>query len=204
LPNDIPLDELMELWRSFFQDSRNRPIDKSGKEASAPKCSTCKGVGRIQIPGEIKLDETEPSTKVCPNCNGERVDSNSIPTYGDEIQKVSKEYPEGKRSIGVTWEAVADFNARLSSNLRWNLDETLDAAKQIVQEFIDDDTKIRVREEHRTKVDLDVVPVGIPDELYVVDISGLRKEHLYRTVKLKGLVRKATPVRPRMEIGLFE
>ena len=194
----------MELWRSFFQDSRNRPIDKSGKEASAPKCSTCKGEGSIVIGREALLDNAEPATKICPNCNGERVDSNNIPTYGDEIQKVAKEYPEGTRSIGVTWEAVADFNARLSSNLRWNLDETLDAAKQIVQEFIDDDTKIRIREEHRTKVDLDVVPVGIPDELYVVDISGLRKEHLYRTVKLKGLVRKATPVRPRMEIGLFE
>ena len=46
--------------------------------------------------------------------------------------------------------------------------------------------------------------MGIPDELYEVEISGLRKEHLYRTVKLRGLVRKATPVRPRMEIGLFE
>ncbi len=121
----------MELWRSFFQDSRNRPIDKSGKEASAPKCSTCKGEGKIIIQNEIKLDDTEPNSKICPNCNGERVDSNNIPTYGDEIQKVSKEYPEGIRSIGVTWEAVADFNARLSSNLRWNLDETLDAAKKL-------------------------------------------------------------------------
>ena len=46
--------------------------------------------------------------------------------------------------------------------------------------------------------------MGIPGELYDVEISGLRKEHLYRTVRLKGLVRKATPVRPRMEIGLFE
>ena len=99
---------------------------------------------------------------------------------------------------------MADFNGRLSSNLRWNLDETLDSAKYVVQEFIDEDTKERVREEHRTKIDLDVVPVGIPDELYEVEISGLRKEHLYRTVKLRGLVRKATPVRPRMEIGNFE
>ena len=46
--------------------------------------------------------------------------------------------------------------------------------------------------------------MGIPDELYEVEISGLRKEHLYRTVKLRGLVRKATPVRPRMEIGNFD
>ena len=60
----------------------------------------------------------------------------------------------------MTWEAVADFNARLSNNLRWNLDETLDAAKNIVQEFIPEETVKRVREEHRTKVDLDVTPVG--------------------------------------------
>ena len=182
----------MELWRSFFQDSRNRPADKFGKEASAPKCSACNGNG-------VGDDGT-----ICSKCKGERIDSDNIPTYSDEIQKVSREYPGGDRAISVTWEAVADFNARLSSNLRWNLDETLDAAKKVVQEFIDEDTKKRVREEHRTKVDIDVVPVGIPDELYEVEISGLRKEHLYRTVKLKGLVRKATPVRPRMEIGLFE
>ena len=202
--NEIALDELMELWRSFFQDSRNRPVDKFGKDYSAPKCSTCKGEGKIEIPEKGKLDENEPSEKVCPNCKGERVDSDSIPTYGDEIQKVAREYPDGERAIRVTWESVSDFNARLSSNLRWNLDEALEAAKNIVQEFIDEETKKRVRKEHRTKIGLDVVPMGIPGELYDVEISGLRKEHLYRTVRLKGLVRKATPVRPRMEVGLFE
>ena len=182
----------MELWRSFFQDSRNRPVDQFGKEASAPMCSACEGAG------------TGKGGTICSKCNGNRIDTSKIPTYIDEIQKASNTYPDGERAISVTWEAVADFNARLSNNLRWNLDETLDAAKNIVQEFIPEDTVKRVREEHRTKIDLDVAPVGIPDELYEVEISGLRKEHLYRTVKLKGLVRKATPVRPRMEIGLFE
>ena len=116
----------MELWRSFFQDSRNRPVDKFGKDYSAPKCSTCKGEGKIEIPEKGKLDENEPSEKVCPNCKGERVDSDSIPTYGDEIQKVAREFPDGERAIRVTWESVSDFNARLSNNLRWNLDEALE------------------------------------------------------------------------------
>ena len=66
--------------------------------------------------------------------------------------------------------------------MRWNLDDALEAAKLVVQEFIDDDTKERVRKEHRIKITLDVVPMGIPGELYDVQISGLRKEHLYRTV----------------------
>ena len=191
MENDIALDELMELWRSFFQDSRNRPVDKFGKDYTAPKCNVCEGTG-------------EESGAICPKCRGKGIDELNIPTYGDEIQKIAREYPDGERAVRVTWEAVADFNARLSSNLRWNLDEALEAAKLVVQEFIDEDTKKRVRKEHRTKITLDVVPMGIPGDLYDVEISGLRKEHLYRTVRLKGLVRKATPVRPRMEIGLFE
>ena len=181
----------MELWRSFFQDSRNRPVDKFGKDFTAPKCNVCEGTG-------------EESGAICPKCRGKGIDELNIPTYGDEIQKIAREFPEGERAVRITWESVADFNARLSSNLRWNLDEALDAAKLVVQEFIDEDTKKRVRKEHRTKIVLDVVPMGIPGDLYDVEISGLRKEHLYRTVRLKGLVRKATPVRPRMEIGLFE
>ena len=192
----------MELWRSFFQDSRNRPVDKSGKDFSAPKCTLCDGQGKL--PNKSKIDSEESDTKECPKCKGRKIDEENIPTYSDEIQTVSREYPAGDRAIRVTWESVSDFNARLSNNLRWNLDHTLDAAKEVVQEFIEEETKKRVRKEHRTKIVLDVVPMGIPDELYEVEISGLRKEHLYRTVKLRGLVRKATPVRPRMEIGLFE
>ena len=190
----------MELWRSFFQDSRNRPVDRGGKEFSAPKCTKCDGSGSI----EYERTTEEPDTKICPKCDGKGIDEHNIPTYSDEILKVAKEYPKGDRAIRITWEAVTDFNARLSSNLRWNLDDALEAAKLVVQEFIDDDTKERVRKEHRIKITLDVVPMGIPGELYDVQISGLRKEHLYRTVRLNGLVRKATPVRPRMEIGIFE
>ena len=200
MENDIALDELMELWRSFFQDSRNRPVDRSGKEFSAPKCIKCGGLGKI----EYERIAGNPHTITCPECEGKGIDENNIPTYSDEILKVAKEYPEGDRAIRITWESVTDFNARLSSNLRWNLDDALEAAKLVVQEFIDGDTKKRVRKEHRTNIALDVVPMGIPGELYDVEISGLRKEHLYRTVRLNGLVRKATPVRPRMEIGIFE
>jgi len=203
LENDIAFDELIELWRSFFQDSRNRPVDKLGKDYPAPRCSLCNGDGKLPT-NKVNLDKSEPTEKVCPKCNGKMIDEENIPSYSDEIQKVSREYPDGERSIRITWEAVADFNARLSSNLRWNIDETLEAAKIVVQEFIDEKTIKRVMNEHRTKIVLDVVPMDIPAELYDVEISGLRREHLYRTVRLKGLVRKATPVRPRMEIGLFE
>ena len=142
MENDIALDELMELWRSFFQDSRNRPVDKFGKDFTAPKCNVCEGTG-------------EESGAICPKCRGKGIDELNIPTYGDEIQKIAREFPEGERAVRITWESVADFNARLSSNLRWNLDEALDAAKLVVQEFIDEDTKKRVRKEHRTKIVLD-------------------------------------------------
>ena len=156
MENDIALDELMELWRSFFQDSRNRPVDKSGKEFSAPRCGSCEGSGKVQY----ARTEGAPDTNSCPKCEGKGIDEENIPTYSDDIQKIAREYPDGERAIRVTWEAVTDFNARLSSNLRWNLDDALEAAKLVVQEFIDDDTKKRVKEEHRTKITLDVMPIG--------------------------------------------
>ena len=109
MENDIALDELMELWRSFFQDSRNRPVDKFGKDFTAPKCNVCEGTG-------------EEGGAICPKCRGKGIDELNIPTYGDEIQKIAREFPDGERAVRITWEAVADFNARLSSNLRWNLD----------------------------------------------------------------------------------
>ena len=138
----------MELWRSFFQDSRNRPVDKSGKDFSAPKCSTCDGEGTISIDaGDLAegvpiIDDTyREARKQCPRCKGEMIDKDNIPTYSDEIQKIAREYPDGGRAIRVIWESVSDFNARLSNNLRWNLDATLVAAKDVVQEFIDKETK---------------------------------------------------------------
>ena len=61
LENDIALDELMELWRSFFQDSRNRPVDKFGKDYTAPKCNVCEGTG-------------EENGAICPKCKGKGID----------------------------------------------------------------------------------------------------------------------------------
>jgi hypothetical protein len=117
----------------------------------------CDGQGKL--PNKSKIDSEEADTKECPKCKGRKIDEENIPTYSDEIQTVSREYPAGNRAIRVTWESVSDFNARLSNNLRWNLDHTLDAAKEVVQEFIEEETKKRVKKEHRTKIVLDVVPV---------------------------------------------
>ena len=50
----------MELWRSFFQDSRNRPVDKFGKDYTAPKCNVCEGTG-------------EENGAICPKCKGNRI-----------------------------------------------------------------------------------------------------------------------------------
>ena len=74
----------MELWRSFFQDSRNRPVDRSGKEFSAPKCIKCGGLGKI----EYERIAGNPDTITCPECEGRGIDENNIPTYRDEILNV--------------------------------------------------------------------------------------------------------------------
>ena len=190
MPRDIPNEELVELWRSFFQDTRFRPVDINGVRVPVPRCSACNG--------------SSDGGRKCPVCGGSGIDLDRVPTYGDQIESVAQVYPKGDKAVFVTWEDVTDFHPRLSNNLLWNLENTLKAAREVVKEFISDEAQERVREEHRTEITLDVAPLEIPDQLYQEEIRDLRKEHLYRMVKVRGLVRKSLPVRPRMEVGLFE
>ena len=190
MPRDIPTEELVELWRSFFQDTRFRPVDSNGVRAPIPRCPACNG--------------SSDGGRKCPVCGGSGIDLDRVPTYGDQIESVAQVYPKGDKAVFVTWEDVTDFHPRLSNNLLWNLENTLKAAREVVKEFISAEAQERVREEHRTEITLDVAPLEIPDQLYQEEIRDLRKEHLYRMVKVRGLVRKSLPVRPRLEVGLFE
>ncbi len=157
-----------------------------------PRCPACSGEGSTS------------DGRRCPTCEGSGVNLEATPTYGDQIESVAQTYPKGKKAVYVTWEDVTDFHPRLSNNLLWNLENTLKAARDVVKEFISDEAQERVREEHRTDISLDVAPLEIPDKLFQEEIRDLRKEHLYRMVKVRGLVRKSLPVRPRMEVGFFE
>ena len=156
------VEELTELWRSFFEDSRfHPPRDDSGEEYLTVN-------------------------------------------FGDHIEKLASEYPEKKKPLMVTWDSLSDFSPILSTNLKWNMKKCLTAAKKAVKGFITPDHKERVQEEHGIEIELDVAPVGVPDELYKKEIRELRKEHLYRLVKIRGIIRKSLAVRPRMEIAYFE
>ncbi|MDP7136676.1 MAG: hypothetical protein QF678_05460, partial [Candidatus Poseidoniia archaeon] len=177
MPHDIPPEELVELWRSFFQDTRFRPVDSNGVRAPIPRCPACSG--------------SSDGGRKCPVCGGSGVDLDRVPTYGDQIESVAQVYPKGDKAVFITWEDVTDFHPRLSNNLLWNLENTLKAAREVVKEFISDEARERVREEHRTDITLDVAPLEIPDQLYQEEIRDLRKEHLYRMVKVRGLVRKS-------------
>ena len=180
-----------ELWRSFFQDSRFRPVSSKGKRFPIPKCQECNSEKGKEI------------TK-CRKCGGSGLDLDNAPTYMDQIESVAQDYPGGEKAIYIIWEDITEFHPRLAINLRWNLDETLKAAKKVVKEFVNSEAEERVMEEHRTEISLDVSPIEIPDALYSEETRNLRKDHLYRMVKVKGLVRKSLPVRPRMEVGVFE
>ena len=122
------IEELTELWRSFFEDSRfHPPRDDTGEEYLTAN-------------------------------------------FGDHIEKLASEYPEKKRPLMVTWDSLSDFSPILSTNLKWNMKKCLTAAKKAVNGFITPDHKERVQEEHGIEIELDVAPVGVPDELYKKEI----------------------------------
>ncbi|MEC9353707.1 MAG: hypothetical protein VX686_00445, partial [Candidatus Thermoplasmatota archaeon] len=84
MPSDIPDGELIELWRSFFQDTRFRPVDSNGTRAPMPRCPACSGEGSTS------------DGRRCPTCEGSGVNLEATPTYGDQIESVAQAYPKGK------------------------------------------------------------------------------------------------------------
>ena len=191
LLTDITREELRELWRAFITDSRHRPVNAKGDPFPIPRCEICGG-----------SRESPSGKRRCTSCRGSG--AGQAPTYGDHIESVARDYPRGDKAVRVSYGAVDEFQPRLAANLVWNTTTTLIVAREVVNEFIPETEKQRVHEEHHTEILLDVEPLAIPQEVLGEEIRDLRKHHLYRLVRLRGLVRKTQAVRPRMEVAYYE
>lgn len=128
----------------------------------------------------------------------------STPPYPILIEALGRDYPNGDRAIRVSWWDVTEHHPELAASLVWDLEASLRVARQIAGEWITEADRERVREFARGELELDVVPVGVPPEIYQVPIRQLRQEHLGRAVQIRGVVRKVLPVRPRLDVARFE
>ena len=166
-------------------------MSAKGDPFPIPRCDICGGSGK------------NPSTgRRCASCHGNGI--GQAPTYSDHIESVARDYPRGDKAVRVSYDAVDEFQPRLAANLVWNTTATLMAAREVINEFVPENERQRVLDEHHTEISLDVEPLAIPQEVLGEEIRDLRKHHLYRLVRLRGLVRKVQAVRPRMELAYYE
>jgi len=115
--------------------------------------------------------------------------------YGYEatIISIADRYPE-ERSLEVKFVDLDRYDTDLAIYLLEKPDEALSAAEEAVRSLVpptDEDIAIHVR------------ITGLSKDSRV-RIRDLRSKHLGNFIAVEGLVRKATEVRPKMMVGLFE
>ncbi len=110
-----------------------------------------------------------------------------------EIDRVALAYPE-QSSILVPYWQLSKHSDRLADATLEFPDESLDAAREAARSLetpVDEPLKLSIR--------VDRLP-----EHWLIPVRELRAEHLGRLLAIRGLVRKASEVRPRLEVGAFQ
>ncbi|MBP5394848.1 MAG: ATP-binding protein, partial [Candidatus Methanomethylophilaceae archaeon] len=110
-----------------------------------------------------------------------------------KLVNIQSEYPE-KKSLFITFSDIERHNEEFAFYLLENPDKSLAIGKRVMKGLLpatwdpDHDINLRVTE--------------LPKDAKV-EISNLRAKHLGRLIAVEGMVRKATPPRPRLSCGLY-
>ncbi|MFB6209050.1 MAG: LAGLIDADG family homing endonuclease [Candidatus Nanohaloarchaea archaeon] len=107
-------------------------------------------------------------------------------------EEVAEAVQEGEESIVVDFMEMDVFNPELSDFLREDPDSALDAAEEGVKGVdIISDEELRVRF------------FNMPEEEFVL-IKNLRSKHLGKFVPIKGMIKRASQVKPEVVSAIFE
>ncbi|MBO7410091.1 MAG: minichromosome maintenance protein MCM, partial [Candidatus Methanomethylophilaceae archaeon] len=110
-----------------------------------------------------------------------------------KLVNIQSEYPE-KKSLFITFSDIERHNEEFAFYLLENPDKSLAIGKRVMKGLLpatwdpDHDINLRITE--------------LPKDAKV-EISNLRAKHLGRLIAVEGMVRKATPPRPRLSRGLY-
>lgn len=110
-----------------------------------------------------------------------------------KLVNIQSEYPE-KKSLFIAFNDIERHNEEFAFYLLENPDESLQIGKRVMKGLLpatwdpDHDINLRITD--------------LPKDAKV-DISNLRAKHLGKLIAVEGMVRKATPPRPRLSIGLY-
>ncbi|WP_435074039.1 minichromosome maintenance protein MCM [Halorubrum sp. HHNYT27] len=115
--------------------------------------------------------------------------------YREEIGTLAQRYPNEQRSLYVDYDDLFQFDRDLAEDFRTKPDQMREYAEEALRLYdLPADVSLG-----RAHVRIENLPEGI-------DIRGIRvhDDHIGKLVSVKGIIRKATDVRPKVTEAAFE
>ncbi|MCT9094664.1 minichromosome maintenance protein MCM [Haloarchaeobius sp. HME9146] len=113
--------------------------------------------------------------------------------YRDEIGELARKYPNEKRSLYLDWNDIFQYDSDLADDYR-NQPEQLQEYAEEALRLYDLPVDVSLGQAH-----VRILP--LPDS---TEIRDLRSRHVNSLVTVRGIVRKATDVKSKMEVAAFE
>ena len=113
----------------------------------------------------------------------------------DDISELAQHYPTERRSLYVDYDDLYRFDTDLAEDLRKRPESLRDHAEEALRQY-DLPVDVKLGRAH-------VRVRGLPETVDIRDIR-VHDDHIGRLVAVRGIVRKATDVRPRITEAAFE
>src|SRR6056297_272124 len=115
--------------------------------------------------------------------------------YDNEIKQLAQRYPNEQRSLHVDWQDLYTFDHNLADDFL-NKPEQLQQYAEEALRLYDLPIDVSLGQAH--------VRIRNLPETQTPEIREIRSQHMNRLVAVRGIVRKATDVRPKVEEAAFE
>src|SRR6056297_3658123 len=113
--------------------------------------------------------------------------------YSDEIGQLAQNYPNEQRSLYIDWTDLYRYDADLA-------DDYLSQPEQL-QEYAEEALRLY---DLPVDVSLGQAHVRIEPLPDATEIRAIRSRHVNTLVTVRGIVRKATDVKSKMQVAAFE
>ncbi len=113
--------------------------------------------------------------------------------YRNEIGELARKYPNDKRSLYVSWNDLYRYDQSLAEDLRTQPEQFREYAEEALRLY-DLPVDVSLGQAHVRTYDL-------PE---TTEIREIRAHHCGQLVSLRGIIRKATDVRPKIQEAAFE
>jgi DNA replicative helicase MCM subunit Mcm2 (Cdc46/Mcm family) len=113
--------------------------------------------------------------------------------YRNEIGELARKYPNDQRSLYISWGDLYRYDQSLAEDVRTQPDQYREYAEEALRLY-----------DLPVDVSLGQAHVRIYDLSETTEIRDIRAHHAGQLVSLRGIIRKATNVRPKVQDAAFE